>query len=179
MTPALGEAQAARMTPGRPTDPAASVSEALRFAQTLARACAAALGQTVAGVILHGSLTLEAYVPGHSDVDLLMVVDEPLSDAQLAALTEALAGHGPRAPGPVDLRVVTRQVAASPTRRRRWRPTCGSPPPPGCGWRRAGTPASATWRWNSRSAACTAAACRAETVPTTAWTENPAGRRMS
>jgi len=34
---------------------------ALRFAQTLARACAGALGETVAGVILHGSLTLDDY----------------------------------------------------------------------------------------------------------------------
>jgi hypothetical protein len=44
-----------------------------------------------------------------------MVVDEPLSDAQLAALTQAVAGHRARRPGPVDLRVVTRQAAASPT----------------------------------------------------------------
>jgi hypothetical protein len=68
MTPALGEAQAGCMPPGRPTGSAASVSEALRFAQTLARVCAAAVGGNVAGVILHGSLTLDAYVPGHSDV---------------------------------------------------------------------------------------------------------------
>ena len=67
------------------------------------------------GGILDGSLTLDDYLPGHSDVDMLVVVHDPLTDAQLAALTEALAGHGPRARGPVDLRVVTRQVAASPT----------------------------------------------------------------
>jgi predicted nucleotidyltransferase len=94
---------------------ATSAEAALRFAEELARACAGALGETVAGVILHGSLTLDDYVPGRSDLDLLVVVGEPLNDAQLAALTEALAGHRPRAPGPVDLRVVTRQVAASPT----------------------------------------------------------------
>ena len=41
----------------------------MRFVQTLARACAWALGETVAGVILHGSLTLDDYVPGCSDVD--------------------------------------------------------------------------------------------------------------
>jgi hypothetical protein len=81
----------------------------------LARSCWRALGETVAGVILHGSLTLDDYLPGRSDVDLLVVVQDPLTDAQLAALTETLAGHRPRAPGPVDLRVVTRQVAASPT----------------------------------------------------------------
>jgi hypothetical protein len=28
-------------------------------------------------VILHGSLTLDDYVPGRSDVDLLVVIDDP------------------------------------------------------------------------------------------------------
>jgi hypothetical protein len=66
-------------------------------------------------VILHGSLTLDDYVPGCSDVDLLVVIDDPLSDARLAALTEAISSRRAEAPGPVDLRLVTRQVAASPT----------------------------------------------------------------
>jgi predicted nucleotidyltransferase len=87
----------------------------LQFAEELACACAGALGKTVAGVILHGSLTLGDYVPGRSDVDLLMVIDDPPSDARLAALTEALASRRAEAPGPVDLRLVTRLVAASPT----------------------------------------------------------------
>ena len=99
-----------------PADPAAvSAVEAVGFAGTLARVGAAALGNTVAGVILHGSLTLDGYVPGRSDIDLLVVVDDRLSDAQLDGLTEAVAAQRPHAPGPVDLRVVTRQVAASPT----------------------------------------------------------------
>jgi Domain of unknown function (DUF4111)/Nucleotidyltransferase domain len=66
-------------------------------------------------VILHGSLTLDDYLPGRSDIDLLVVAQDPLTDPQLAALTEALAGHRPRAPAPVDLRVVTRHIAAAPT----------------------------------------------------------------
>jgi Domain of unknown function (DUF4111)/Nucleotidyltransferase domain len=105
------------MPPSRSSSTAATVSakEALRVAAALARSCSGMLGETVAGVILHGSLTLGNYLPGRSDADLLVVVGEPLSDAQLAALTGALAGHRPQAPGPVDLRVVTRQVAASPT----------------------------------------------------------------
>jgi Domain of unknown function (DUF4111)/Nucleotidyltransferase domain len=94
---------------------ATSAETALRFAEELARACAGALGEAVAGVIVHGSLTLDDYVPGRSDVDLLMVVDHPPSDAELAALTEAMASRRAEAPGPVDLRLVTRQVAASPT----------------------------------------------------------------
>jgi hypothetical protein len=66
-------------------------------------------------VILHGSLTLGDYLSGRSDVDLLAVVDEPLTDDQMAALIQAVEAHRPQAPGRVDLRVVTRYVAASPT----------------------------------------------------------------
>jgi hypothetical protein len=92
-----------------------SAEEAGRFAEALARAGAAAVGETVAGVILHGSSTLGDFVPGRSDVDLLMVVGEPLGDRELAALVDAVAGYRAEAPGRVDLRVVTAEVAAAPT----------------------------------------------------------------
>lgn len=94
---------------------AAGAEAALRFANTLARAFAEAVGETVAGVILHGSLTLDDYIPGRSDVDLLVVVSDPLSDAQVGALIGAVAAHRRYTPTRVDLRVVTQQVAASPT----------------------------------------------------------------
>jgi hypothetical protein len=93
----------------------ASAEEALRFAEALTRSCAEALGETVAGVILHGSLTLGDYLPGRSDVDLLVVVHDPLTDAQFDALTDAVTAHRSLAPGRVDLRVVNSQVAAAPT----------------------------------------------------------------
>jgi hypothetical protein len=112
-------AHSAGMTTSRATGAAVPSADPdadpLEFAQTLAASCARAIGETVAAVILHGSLTLSDYVPGRSDVDLLVVVDDPLTDAQFTALTEAVAVLRPRAPGRVDLRVVTRQVAASPT----------------------------------------------------------------
>jgi predicted nucleotidyltransferase len=72
------------MMPSRSTTPAvipASAGAALLFAEVLARSCAEELGETVAGVIQHGSLTLGDYLPGRSDVDLLVVVDDPLTDA--------------------------------------------------------------------------------------------------
>jgi predicted nucleotidyltransferase len=53
--------------------------EAFRFAEALARSCSHALGETVAGVILHGSLT-GRLGPGRSDVDLLVIVEDPLSE---------------------------------------------------------------------------------------------------
>ena len=108
----------AALMPTHSTTPplhAASTEKALRFAEALARSCAAALGETVAGVILHGSLTLGDYLPGRSDVDLLVVVDDPLTDVQLDALSGVAAAHRAEAPGRVDLRVVTRQVAGAPT----------------------------------------------------------------
>jgi Nucleotidyltransferase domain len=83
------------------TAAAAAAKEASGFAEMLARSCSEALGGIVAGVILHGSLTFDDYLPGRSDVDLLFVAQDPLRDAQLAALaalTEALAGRRPRAP---------------------------------------------------------------------------------
>ena len=147
------------------TAAAAAATEALRFAEVLARSCSEALGDTVTGVILHGSVTLDDYLPGRSDVDLLVIGQDPLSDARLAALTEVLAGHRPRAPGPVDLRVVTRRVAASPTPAPPLEAYLRLTPPSGCGWRSAGTPGSATWRWSSRCAARTAGACWARPRP--------------
>ena len=90
-----------------------SAEEATRYAGSLARAAAGALGDTVAAVILHGSLTLGDYLPGRSDVDLLAVVDDPLDDQRLEVLTGAVAAAP--APARVDLRVVTRRVAAAPT----------------------------------------------------------------
>jgi hypothetical protein len=88
-----------RVTSGRSTRTGAlaatSAEAALRFADELARACAGALGEAVAGVILHGSLTLDDYVPGRSDIDLLVVVDDPLGDARLAALVEARGWWSP------------------------------------------------------------------------------------
>ena len=64
------------------TAAAAAATEALRFAEVLARSCSEALGDTVTGVILHGSVTLDDYVPGRSDVDLLVIVEDPLSEGQ-------------------------------------------------------------------------------------------------
>ncbi len=92
-----------------------SDEDALRFAERLARSCSQALGKGVAGTILHGSLTLGDYIPGRSDVDLLVVVEDPLTDARIRAVASAVAGQQPPPPGRVDLRAVTRSVAAAPT----------------------------------------------------------------
>jgi Domain of unknown function (DUF4111)/Nucleotidyltransferase domain len=93
----------------------ASAGDALAYADTLAHASARALGDALAAVVLHGSLTLGDYLPGRSDIDLLLIVNDRLTDAHLASLTEAVGQRRPRGPVPVDLRVVTRTAAGAPS----------------------------------------------------------------
>jgi predicted nucleotidyltransferase len=88
-----------------------SAAEALELARRVEQACSHALGDAVAAVILHGSLVLGDFVPGRSDIDLLVVADQTLTDDQRAALVAAM----PDAAARVDLRVVTRAVASAPT----------------------------------------------------------------
>jgi predicted nucleotidyltransferase len=88
---------------------------ATAFAERLASCCASALGDQFIAAILHGSLTLGDFTPGRSDVDLLVVVERPLADEEIQALLEAVEPLRAVAPSRVDLRVVTRAVAASPT----------------------------------------------------------------
>jgi hypothetical protein len=93
----------------------ASADDALAYADTLAQAASRALDDALAAVILHGSVTLGDYLPGRSDIDLLLIVADPLTHAQLAGLAKAVGQQQPRAPFPVDLRVVTRTAAGVPT----------------------------------------------------------------
>jgi hypothetical protein len=89
-------------------------ADGVRCAERVAGACADVVGDALAGVVLHGSLTLGDFVPGRSDVDVLAIVERPLGAADATALGAALDRESPRAPGPVDLRVVTRAVASAP-----------------------------------------------------------------
>lgn len=67
-------------------------------------------------VIVHGSLALGGYVPGQSDLDLLV-----LSDAPADGLVEAIRAQWTRYRMNLDLRVVAHHVAAKPTRAPRMR----------------------------------------------------------
>lgn len=80
----------------------------------LAESCAGILQSSLVAAILHGSLTMEDFRPGSSDLDLLLVVDSSLESRDADALIRAVrAAHlGPA--GGVDLLVVTRRTAESP-----------------------------------------------------------------
>jgi nucleotidyltransferase-like protein/aminoglycoside adenylyltransferase-like protein len=90
------------------------VRAAAEVAQEIADSCAELLGDRLVAVILHGSLVLGDYSPASSDVDLLAIVERPLTDDELAALAELVLARRGKAAG-IDLRVVTKAAAGEPT----------------------------------------------------------------
>jgi predicted nucleotidyltransferase len=92
-----------------------SEGDALAYADMLAQAASRALDDALAAAVLHGSLTLGDYLPGRSDIDLLLIVADPLTDSHVADLAKAVCQQQPRAPFRVDLRVVTHTAARVPT----------------------------------------------------------------
>jgi hypothetical protein len=92
-----------------------SVEEAAVAAlKRLADSCAGVLDTTLVSAILHGSLTMDDFQPGRSDLDLLLVVERGLAPSEARALIDAVrtADLGPA--GGVDLLVVTRRTALAP-----------------------------------------------------------------
>ena len=87
--------------------------EPLAQAQNVVRAAQAHCPGLIAAY-LHGSICLGGYVPGRSDLDLLLVSADSMTRAQREAFADALLDlHG--APCPVELSVVTRAgLAQSP-----------------------------------------------------------------
>ena len=97
--------------PDRP----ATRAEALGFARRVTAISRRELGEELRSVILHGSLVFDDYRPGHSDVDLLVIVKRPLDDAQIARLADIVVAEQTAAPARLDLRVVTEAAAANPS----------------------------------------------------------------
>ena len=95
--------------------------DSLDFAQRLAHACADALradasGASLVAAFVHGSLTTDDFVPGRSDIDLLVIVDCELVDSQLECLRDVSTTVMSEQSSRVDLRVVTQETASSPAR---------------------------------------------------------------
>lgn len=89
--------------------------DAFAFARRCAAICRDELGEVASSVSLHGSLVFGDYRPGRSDIDLLLIVERRLDDKEFERLARAAQAEHARAPARVDLRAVTRAVAASPT----------------------------------------------------------------
>ena len=89
---------------------------ALTAAERLADSIAGIVGAAVRSVILHGSLSAGGFRPGRSDIDLLVVIDGGLADAQAAALERLVREADAGSAAGIDVHVVTSEVAGAPTR---------------------------------------------------------------
>ncbi len=92
-----------------------SVEEAaVAAAKRLADSCTDILQTTLVSVVLHGSLTMDDFRPGRSDLDLLLVVERGLTSSEADALVGAVRAADLGPAGGVDLLVVTRRTAETP-----------------------------------------------------------------
>ena len=88
--------------------------EAVAAVKRLADSCAEILQTSLVSAILHGSLTMDDFRPGSSDLDLLLVVERALEPSETDALLEAVRAADLGPAGGVDLLVVTRRTAELP-----------------------------------------------------------------
>ena len=69
------------------------------------------LRDNLVGVYLHGSLAMECFNPQKSDIDLIIVVDRPLSDPVKKAYMEMTVGHNALGPAKgIEMSIVLREV---------------------------------------------------------------------
>nr|WP_221377311.1 aminoglycoside adenylyltransferase domain-containing protein [Actinoplanes polyasparticus] len=83
--------------------------------EAIARSLAGVLGEDCRSVILHGSLAAGGFRPGTSDIDMLAVVDHPLTDGRADAIVALLLDAALGDATGVELDVITARTARSPT----------------------------------------------------------------
>jgi len=88
----------------------------LTAAEHLGGLCADIVGAAARSVVLHGSLSAGGFRPGRSDIDLLVVVDGGLTEAQATALERLVRTADAGSAAGVDLHVVTAEVVGAPNR---------------------------------------------------------------
>jgi predicted nucleotidyltransferase len=89
---------------------------ALAAADLIGRAVVDIVGAAARSVIMHGSLATGGFRPGRSDIDLLVVVDGALTDAQATALEGVVREADPGTAAGIDLHVVTAEATGRPAR---------------------------------------------------------------
>jgi predicted nucleotidyltransferase len=76
------------------------------FAESIAEAVAAVVGADLVGVYLHGSAAAGGFNPARSDVDLIVVTQRPMDEAERRSLARLLLDRS-RRPYPVEMSVVS------------------------------------------------------------------------
>jgi predicted nucleotidyltransferase len=87
---------------------------AVEVAARVAERCASILGANMRSVALYGSLVAGDFIPSTSDIDLLVVVDAPLTASDVTALEEVVRATDLATASGMDLHVVTSAVASDP-----------------------------------------------------------------
>ncbi len=91
------------------------VACAQRLAADLAACLANHAGGKLLAVYLHGSAVLGGWVPGRSDVDLLVVATDDTDDATADTMAQAIAAAGAQCPAPgLEASIVARAAASHP-----------------------------------------------------------------
>jgi hypothetical protein len=90
-------------------------SSAQEVLRGMAELFAQELGRHFVGAYLHGSMVLNAWIPGVSDVDVLVVAEDDPDDATLARITERLFQLSDAHPdcGKYELSIVLREALAT------------------------------------------------------------------
>ena len=91
---------------------------AARYLEALTAEVVAVVGARLVGVYAHGSLLLGGYLPDRSDVDVVVVVEDPLTEAEQDDLAARLQEESLPCPAVgLELSLVTRASAAAPDAR--------------------------------------------------------------
>ncbi len=118
---------------------------ATAYLEELTRRLAETLHPRLLGVSAIGSYALGAFEPGRSDLDVLVVVDGPLTVADWDAVVDRCSHEALRCPGrKLELVAYTRAQVAAPRRNQRWELNFNTGP----GVRHAGhDPMAESWHW--------------------------------
>jgi Nucleotidyltransferase domain len=118
---------------------------AQRYLEEIAYRLTESLGDRLMGVAAIGSYALDAYVPGRSDLDLLVVIDRPLTVADWDAVVDLCSHESLPCPArKLELVAYTRPQVAAPRRNQRWELNLNTGP----GVSHAGfDPMAESWHW--------------------------------
>lgn len=71
-------------------------------------------GRDLVAMHIHGSAVLGDFIPGFSDLDVLVVVQDDIEQPVVARIAETLAAHDPTPATSIEASVVTRSAALNP-----------------------------------------------------------------
>lgn len=130
---------------GRPAVTPSTDPDATAYLEELGRRLEASLGERLMCAAAIGSYAMGTYEPGRSDLDVIVIVDKPLTVSDWDAVVDTCSHEALRCPATkLELVAYTRPQVASPRRAQRWELNLNT----GKGIRHAGhDPMAESWHW--------------------------------